>query len=74
MSGLADYNDGRLAHAAEPVGLLDYVTSAAFAVDVAENWKSEYLQFFLYVFASVWVLLRGSPESKRAGWETDEDQ
>lgn len=77
FSGLADYNDGRLSHAAEPVGLLDYLASADFAVDVAENWQSEYLQFFLYVFATVWLLQRGSPESKpagREGLETDEEQ
>ncbi|MEU3624539.1 hypothetical protein BS329_36465 [Amycolatopsis coloradensis] len=77
LSGLAAYNDGRLSHAAEPVGMLDYLISADFAVDVAENWQSEYLQFFLYVFATVWLLQRGSPESKpadRAGLETDEEQ
>ncbi|RSN34834.1 hypothetical protein DMC61_05170 [Amycolatopsis sp. WAC 04169] len=77
FAGLANYNDGRLSHAAEPVGLLDYLASADFAVDVAENWQSEYLQFFLYVFATVWLLQRGSPESKpadRVGLETDEDQ
>lgn len=41
-----------------------------FAVDVTENWQSEYLQFFLYIFGTVWLLQRGSPESKvmhRAG-------
>ncbi|ANN21808.1 hypothetical protein SD37_16215 [Amycolatopsis orientalis] len=77
FAGLADFNDGRLRHAVEPVGLLDYLTSADFAVDVAENWQSEYLQFFLYVFATVWLLQRGSPESKpadRVGVESDEAQ
>ena len=41
-----------------------YVTSSDFAVDVAENWQSEYLQFLLYIVATVWLLQRGSPESK----------
>ncbi|MEU4738714.1 DUF6766 family protein, partial [Streptomyces fradiae] len=27
-----------------------YLTSADFAVAVTENWQSEYLQFFLYLF------------------------
>ncbi len=40
-----------------------YPTSSDFAVNVSENWKSECLQFFLYVFATVWLLQRGSPES-----------
>jgi hypothetical protein len=56
---------------------LDYVTSASFAVDVAENWQSEFLQFWLYLTATVWLVQRGSPESKeldKVGKESDEDQ
>jgi hypothetical protein len=54
-----------------------YVTSADFAVDVAENWQSEYLQFLLYVTGTIWLLQRGSPESKelhKAGRESRKDQ
>ena len=54
-----------------------YLTSADFAVDVSENWQSEFLQFWLYLTATVWLLQRGSPESKeldRVGLECDEDQ
>lgn len=54
-----------------------YLASSDFAVDVTENWQSEYLQFFLYIFATVWLLQRGSPESKepqQAGIESDADQ
>jgi hypothetical protein len=35
---------------------------SSFAVDVAENWQSEYLQLFLYIYATVWLLQKGSPE------------
>jgi hypothetical protein len=54
-----------------------YVTSSDFAVDVAENWQSEFLQFWVYLMATVWLLQKGSPESKeldKAGRESDEDQ
>jgi hypothetical protein len=54
-----------------------YLTSSDFAVDVAENWQSEYLQFFLFTVLTVWLLQKGSPESKsldQAGTESDEDQ
>ena len=44
--------------------LPEYLTSASFAGDVAENWQSEYLQFLLYIVVTVWLLQRGSPESK----------
>jgi hypothetical protein len=44
---------------------------------VAENWQSEYLQFALYILATVHLVQRGSPESKpldEQGTESDEDQ
>ena len=44
---------------------------------MAENWQSEYLQFLLYIVITVWLLQRGSPESKemhKAGRESDRDQ
>ena len=53
------------------------MTSSSFGVDVMENWQSEYLQFFLYIFATVWLVQRGSAESKKPGeegTESDEEQ
>jgi hypothetical protein len=67
FAGHAQFNDDQIAHGTDPVSLVEYVTSSSFAVDVAENWQSEYLQFFLYVFATVWLVQRGSPESKKPG-------
>ncbi len=55
----------------------EYLTSADFAVDVSENWQSEFLQFWLYLMATVWLVQVGSPESKKpedAGRESDEEQ
>ena len=54
-----------------------YLLSADFAVDVTENWQSEYLQFLTYLMATVWLIQTGSPESKKleeAGRESQEDQ
>jgi hypothetical protein len=72
LSGAADYNAQQIADGLEPVSLLDYVTSSSFGVDVMENWQSEYLQFFLYIFATVWLVQRGSSESKKPGEEGTE--
>jgi hypothetical protein len=47
--------------------LAEYLTSSSFAVDVVENWQSEYLQFFLDVLGTVWLVQKGSPESKEMG-------
>ncbi|MGY1810221.1 DUF6766 family protein [Blastococcus sp. SYSU D00669] len=77
ISGTADFNAQQLADGLEPVGLLDYVTSSSFMVDVMENWQSEYLQFFLFIFATVWFVQKGSTESKEPGQEgpeSDEEQ
>jgi hypothetical protein len=46
-------------------------------VDVAENWQSEYLQFTLFILFTVWLVQRGSSESKKPGEEgreSDEKQ
>ncbi|MFI7634133.1 DUF6766 family protein [Nonomuraea sp. NPDC049400] len=77
VAGLLQYNDQQLAEGAEQVSFLQYVTSSSFAVDVAENWQSEYLQFFLFIMLTVWLVQKGSPESKKvdqAGSESDEKQ
>jgi len=77
FAGWAQYNQQQLADSMATVGYGQYLTSSDFAVDVAENWQSEYLQFLLYILATVWLVQRGSPESKEpseAGTESDEDQ
>src|SRR3954462_9468387 len=77
LSGAADFNAQQTVNGLEPVSLLEYVTSSSFGVDVMENWQSEYLQFFLYIFATVWLVQRGSSESKKPGEEgaeSDRDQ
>lgn len=64
-------------HGAPPVGFWDYVTSSAFGRAVMENWQSEYLQFALFALATVWLLQKGSPESKeldKSGTESDAEQ
>ena len=66
--------------AADGLGQLSwarYVVSTDFAVDVAENWQSEFLQFWVYLMATVWLVQRGSPESKKPdeiGSESDREQ
>lgn len=77
VSGVADVNADQVANGLERMSLLDYVTSSSFMVDVMENWQSEYLQFFLYIFATVWLVQKGSSESKepgKEGTETDREQ
>jgi uncharacterized protein DUF6766 len=77
FAGHADYNAQQVTEGLATVSMGRYLTSSSFAVDVAENWQSEYLQFLLYILATVWLLQRGSPESKsldEAGTESDQKQ
>ncbi|MEV4512414.1 DUF6766 family protein [Dactylosporangium sp. NPDC049525] len=77
FAGHAEFNQQQITDGLQPISLGRYLTSADFAVDVAENWQSEYLQFFLFIVLTVWLLQKGSPESKsldQAGTESDEDQ
>ena len=51
------------------------MTSVVFWGAVMENWQSEFLQFTVFIGATIWLVQKGSNESKRledAGRETDE--
>ncbi|HEX6652994.1 MAG TPA: DUF6766 family protein [Thermoleophilaceae bacterium] len=77
FAGHADLNEQAIQHGDPQMSLSRYVVSSNFAVDVMENWQSEYLQFTLLILLTVWLLQRGSPESKeldKAGRESDQRQ
>jgi hypothetical protein len=77
VAGHSLYNEEQLAHGGETISFGRYITSSSFGQAVMENWQSEYLQFTLLLMTTIWLLQRGSPESKkleRAGRESDEDQ
>jgi len=77
IAGFLENNDELTQHAQPPIGFVEFITSSEFVVDVAENWQSEFLQFFLFIAATIWLVQRGSPESKKPGDEgpgDDRDQ
>jgi hypothetical protein len=83
IAGHAEYNNDEIAHARllneqpETLSFWRYVVTSNFGQAVMENWQSEYLQFTLFILATVWFVQKGSPESKelhKAGLESDEDQ
>jgi len=77
VAGQHAYNAEQRAHGGGAVSWLDYVTSPDYWGAVMENWQSEFLQFSLFIGATVWLVQKGSNESKReadAGLETDEKQ
>jgi hypothetical protein len=83
LTGWQELNNDEVAHAAlthqqaETISFARYLTSSHFGQAVMENWQSEYLQFTLFIFATIYLLQRGSPESKeldKAGRESDQEQ
>jgi len=77
VAGHAEFNNDQVDHGGTPISFWRYVFSSAYGVAVMENWQSEYLQFTLFIVLTVWLLQRGSPESKeldKQGPESDEDQ
>jgi hypothetical protein len=77
LAGWQDFNNSQLRHGGDAIGYGRYVLSSEFGVAMLENWQSEYLQFALYLTATVWFLQRGSPESKeldQQGRESEKEQ
>ncbi|MGN6250689.1 MAG: DUF6766 family protein [Marmoricola sp.] len=77
IAGWRDFDAQQAADGLQRLGWARYVVSASFAADVAENWQSEFLQFWAFLTATVYLVQRGSPESKKVdktGKESDQDQ
>jgi hypothetical protein len=77
LVGLRQYNEEQQAHGAETISWARYVVSSEFGAAVMENWQSEFLQFTLFIFATVWLVQKGSNETKeldQVGLESDEQQ
>ncbi len=77
IAGHALHNNEAAQHGGEQISIWRYATGSDFGNAVMENWQSEYLQFILFMLATVWLVQRGSPESKepsKAGRESDRRQ
>jgi hypothetical protein len=77
VAGQRAFNEEQVEHGAPTISYARYLVSSHFGEAVVENWQSEYLQFALFIFATIWLVQRGSNESKRPedmGLESDERQ
>jgi len=77
LAGQRAFNEEQVAHGAATYGYGRYLLSSDFGQAVLENWQSEWLQFALFAFATVWFVQKGSNESKelgKEGHESDEEQ
>jgi hypothetical protein len=77
FAGQHNHNAVMVAHGGQQLSWWHYLASPDFGGAVMENWQSEFLQFSLFIAATVWLVQKGSNESKRledAGRESDEKQ
>jgi Domain of unknown function (DUF6766) len=77
IAGHILHNQDATAHHGTTMSFWRYIVSSDFGNAVMENWQSEYLQFTLFMVATIWLVERGSPESKAPGdegLESDEEQ
>ncbi len=63
-TGFRVHNQDQTEHGEPTIGVSAYLTSGHFVEAVFENWESEFLQMGAYVFLTVFLFQKGSPESK----------
>ena len=77
FAGQHQHNADQSLHGDPSASWWEYVRSTDFWGSVMENWQSEFLQFTLFIAATIWLLQKGSNESKeldQAGLESDARQ
>jgi hypothetical protein len=77
LAGYRVFNQDALEHGSQTFSYARYLVSSHFGEAVVENWQSEFLQFTAFILATVWLIQRGSNESKKpedAGLESDQQQ
>jgi hypothetical protein len=77
FAGQHDYNAEQVEHGAQAVSWSSYAVSSAFWSAVMENWQSEFLQFSFFIAATIWLVQKGSAESKKLedrGLQSDQEQ
>jgi hypothetical protein len=77
FAGRQKHNAEQALHGDPSISWWHFVRSPDFTGAVMENWESEFLQFSLFIAATVWLAQKGSNESKRLddlGTESDEAQ
>jgi hypothetical protein len=77
FAGHRKYRAEQVEHGEGAVSWWEYVRSPDFWGATMENWQSEFLQFAVFIAATIWLVQKGSNESKPledVGLESDEQQ
>jgi hypothetical protein len=73
LTGWHVHNDDAQQHGGHAIGYPQYLTTGHFYEAVFENWESEFLQMGAFVLLTMFLVQRGSAESKHPDQHNDVD-
>jgi hypothetical protein len=74
LTGWQEHNSDQVTHGEAEISLGEYLTTGHFWEASTENWESEFLQMGAFVLLTIFLIQKGSPESKEPdGDDVDED-
>jgi hypothetical protein len=65
LTGRLEFNSDLREHGQPEIGYIAYLGTAHFHEATMENWESEFLQMFLFIFLTIFLRQKGSAESKK---------
>jgi hypothetical protein len=74
VAGWLTHGDELRFHGQAPIGFTAYLTTGHFISAVFENWESEFLQMGSYILLTVFLIQKGSSESKKPDEPNPEDE
>jgi hypothetical protein len=74
VAGHRTFNAEQEAHGEAKVGYGEYLTDGHFFESVFENWESEFLQMGAFIVLTVFLVQKGSAESKKPDERNDVDE
>lgn len=74
MAGYLQHNEELDSHNDPTISYVEYLGSGSFIEATFENWESEFLQMGAYVLLTVWLVQKGSAESKKLIGNEKSDQ
>jgi hypothetical protein len=74
LTGWQEHNSDQVTHGEAEISFGEYLTTGHFWEASTENWESEFLQMGAFVVLTIFLIQKGSPESKQSdGDDVDED-
>jgi hypothetical protein len=67
LTGHKEHNDDQVAHNQPTVGYIEYLGEGHFIEATFENWESEFLQMGMFVLLTVFLVQKGSAQSRTPG-------